>query len=289
MAGISAGGGRDGRRSKLPAWADYGAAAGPQPRCCAFLVSGLVVCASARTRSGDRILVYGALRLSARRSATRSTTPPTSSSPGSPSRSPSMPACSTSAARARPISAGSGSALVGLYLGWLPGVLSIPLAIAGGRAVRRRLGLHPRLAAGRRGSHVVITTIMFNFVAAALMTYLLVNVLIKPGPDRARRASPSPRRAGCRQLSGCSACSASISATPLNLSLRAGAALLRRGLAVHLAHRLGYELRVVGQSEPAARLCRHLAGRSIILAMTHLRRARRPDGAQRDPGRASTA
>ena len=33
----------------------------------------------------------------------------------------------------------------------------------------------------RRGSHVVITTIMFNFIASALMTYLLVNVLIAPG------------------------------------------------------------------------------------------------------------
>ena len=33
----------------------------------------------------------------------------------------------------------------------------------------------------RRGSHIVITTIMFNFLASALMVYLLVNVLIKPG------------------------------------------------------------------------------------------------------------
>ena len=32
-----------------------------------------------------------------------------------------------------------------------------------------------------RGSHIVITTIMFNFIAAALMVYLLVNVLIAPG------------------------------------------------------------------------------------------------------------
>ena len=40
-----------------------------------------------------------------RRSATRSTTPPTSSSPASRWRSPSMAGCSTSAARARPISA----------------------------------------------------------------------------------------------------------------------------------------------------------------------------------------
>ena len=52
------------------------------------------------------LLVVGRDRLARSRSATRSTTRPTSSSPASRSPSPSMPACSTSAARARPISAG---------------------------------------------------------------------------------------------------------------------------------------------------------------------------------------
>jgi simple sugar transport system permease protein len=33
----------------------------------------------------------------------------------------------------------------------------------------------------KRGSHVVITTIMFNFLAATLVVYLLVNVIGKPG------------------------------------------------------------------------------------------------------------
>ena len=42
--------------------------------------------------------------------------------------------------------------------------------------VRRALGLHPGVAAGALGSHVVITTIMFNFLAASLMVFLLVNV-----------------------------------------------------------------------------------------------------------------
>ena len=45
----------------------------------------------------------------------------------------------------------------------------------------------------RRGSHVVITTIMFNFIASALMTHLLVNVLIKPGQQspETREFAPS--------------------------------------------------------------------------------------------------
>jgi hypothetical protein len=44
-----------------------------------------------------------------------------------------------------------------------------------------------------RGSHIVITTIMFNFVAAALMVYLMVNVLIAPGSmtPQSRNFEPS--------------------------------------------------------------------------------------------------
>ena len=39
----------------------------------------------------------------------------------------------------------------------------------------------PAYLQAKRGSHIVITTIMFNFLAAALMVYLLVNVFRVPG------------------------------------------------------------------------------------------------------------
>ena len=39
----------------------------------------------------------------------------------------------------------------------------------------------PGYLQAKRGSHVVITTIMFNFIASALLAYLLVNVLKSPG------------------------------------------------------------------------------------------------------------
>ena len=39
----------------------------------------------------------------------------------------------------------------------------------------------PAYLQARRGSHVVITTIMFNFIASSLMVYLLVNVLRPQG------------------------------------------------------------------------------------------------------------
>ena len=58
-------------------------------------------------------------------------------------------------------------------------------AAAGHRSPRRcsaRLwALIPAYLQAKRGSHIVITTIMFNFIAAAMMVYLLVNVLNAAG------------------------------------------------------------------------------------------------------------
>jgi general nucleoside transport system permease protein len=69
----------------------------------------------------------------------------------------------------------------------------------GGRAVWRGLGGDSGLPAGARGSHIVITTIMFNFIAAALLNYLLVDVLRPQGrwtrpPPAFPKATPSCRR-----------------------------------------------------------------------------------------------
>ena len=96
-------------------------------------------------------------------------------------------------------------------------------------------GLIPGWLQARRGSHVVITTIMLNFVASALMTYLMVNVLIKPGQSAPESITfpetvwmPSLKRLlGLLGLD--------LGYAPVNLSLRAGAAVLRRHVAVRLA------------------------------------------------------
>ena len=76
---------------------------------------------------------------------------------------------------------GLGAALVAIYLAWLPWPLGILLAIVAAAVFGGVWGFIPGWLQARRGSHVVITTIMLNFVASALMTYLMVQVLIKPG------------------------------------------------------------------------------------------------------------
>src|SRR5215468_12427284 len=76
---------------------------------------------------------------------------------------------------------GLGVALVCLAAGAWPSLLVIPAAIVAAGAFGAAWAFLPGWLQARRGSHIVITTIMFNFIASSLMTYLLVNVLIKPG------------------------------------------------------------------------------------------------------------
>jgi simple sugar transport system permease protein len=64
---------------------------------------------------------------------------------------------------------------------FLPFILILPLGLAAGALFGAAWAFIPAYLQAKRGSHVVITTIMFNFIAAALMNYLLVNILIKPG------------------------------------------------------------------------------------------------------------
>lgn len=64
---------------------------------------------------------------------------------------------------------------------YLPAWVLIPIAIVAAALFGAAWAAVPAWLQAWRGSHVVITTIMFNFVAAALMVYLMVNVLIAPG------------------------------------------------------------------------------------------------------------
>ena len=77
---------------------------------------------------------------------------------------------------------GLGVALACLALDrYVPWWVTLPVAVLGAAAFGAAWAFIPALLQAKRGSHVVITTIMFNFIGAALMVYLLVNVLIVPG------------------------------------------------------------------------------------------------------------
>ncbi|MFD1383401.1 ABC transporter permease [Rhodanobacter aciditrophus] len=74
---------------------------------------------------------------------------------------------------------------VGLLCLWLdssmPLIIIAPLAIIGGAVFGAAWAYIPAYLQARRGSHIVITTIMFNFIASSLMVYLMVNWLKEEG------------------------------------------------------------------------------------------------------------
>jgi ABC-type uncharacterized transport system permease subunit len=75
--------------------------------------------------------------------------------------------------------AGLGAVLVALALDNTNWILVLPLSIAASAAIGGAWAFIPGFLQAKRGSHVVITTIMFNFIASALMVYLL-NYVLKP-------------------------------------------------------------------------------------------------------------
>lgn len=163
---------------------------------------------------------------------------------------------------------GLGAALVGIGLGdWHP-LASIPLAVLAAALLGGIWGWIPGWLQARRGSHVVITTIMLNFVAAAVMTYLLVNVLIRPGQSSPESVVFDERIWLPRLDTLVAPLGLDLGRSPANLSLLLA---LLCALAVWLLvwkSRQGYELRVVGRSEPAAVYAGIEPGRVVILAMS---------------------
>ena len=163
---------------------------------------------------------------------------------------------------------GLGSGLVALWLGdRAPLLVVLPFAIMAGAAFGAAWALIPAWLQARRGSHIVITTIMFNFIAAALMTYLLVNVLIKLGQQ-----SPESREFGANAFlpavhEVCAKIGITFSPSPWNLAF--AIALLAAALVWVLVWRTrwGYALRVAGQNQSAAVYAGISPSRIIIQAM----------------------
>jgi len=162
---------------------------------------------------------------------------------------------------------GLGAALVCLGLPGLPSWLLAPLAIGGAALFGAGWAAIPGWLQARRGSHVVVTTIMFNFIAYALMVYLLVNVLIAPGQMAPETRPFVPAAALPSMQAMLAALGLATAATPLNAAFLLALAALALAWAVIWHTRWGYALRVVGASPRAALYAGIDPGRQIVLAM----------------------
>ena len=87
---------------------------------------------------------------------------------------------------------GLGVALVALYIPWPHWTLALIGCTFGAAILGAAWAYIPAVLQAKRGSHIVITTIMFNFIAAALLNYILVNILRPPSSmDPATAAFPA--------------------------------------------------------------------------------------------------
>jgi simple sugar transport system permease protein len=168
---------------------------------------------------------------------------------------------------------GEGQAMVGglgvglAALAWsahLPGWAMVPVMVAAATLFGMAWAAVPAALQAWRGSHVVITTIMFNFIASALLSYLLVHVLKEPGnmTPESRAFAESARVPGMHELLG--ALGIAWPRTPLNTTV--GLAVMAAvGVHLLLRHtRAGYALRAVGFSPEAARYA-GMAPRRVVL------------------------
>ncbi len=142
-------------------------------------------------------------------------------------------------------------ALAGALIGmWLPGgtpwLLAIPLVAAAAALVGGGYGALPGALKARFGAHEVITTIMLNFVALALVNYLVATHFHEP-----ETLHTAPIIEGAR-LSRLGAFLPALHGSAANTALLW--ALGGAGLVAWLLFRtpLGYEIRAVGLSPPAA-------------------------------------
>ena len=148
----------------------------------------------------------------------------------------------------------------------MPFAALLPLALLAGMGFGAAWAFVPAWLQAYRGSHIVITTIMFNFLAAALMVYLLVNVLIAPGS-----MSPESREFGAATLPQMHEVLAplgvKLTATPLNLSVVLAAALCVFVWLLVWHTPFGFELRTTGHSATAAVYAGVRPRRIIVIAM----------------------
>ncbi|MGD8326602.1 MAG: ABC transporter permease [Sphingomonadales bacterium] len=158
---------------------------------------------------------------------------------------------------------GLGMALVALNFGNLPWVVLLPFTLIVGALFGAAWAFIPAYLQAKRGSHIVITTIMFNFIAAAFLTYFLAGPLKRPdgqAPESADFAQASWFPALHEVFQGLDRSPANLSIILAILACVAYWIFLKRTAG-------GYEIRVVGKNPEAANYAGISITKNIIIAM----------------------
>lgn len=163
---------------------------------------------------------------------------------------------------------GLGVALICLtFDSLLPWWLTFPLAIVASACCGALWAFIPALLQAKRGSHIVITTIMFNFIAASLMVYLLVGPL-KPMGSMAPQTRTFLEGGQLPKLNWVfEAMGFTIRSSPLNISFILALVCAFLVWLLIWRTRLGYEIRTQGHSPRAARYAGIGETRIVLITM----------------------
>ena len=165
--------------------------------------------------------------------------------------------------------AGLGVGLVCLALDRVvPWYITFPFAIAGAALFGAAWAFLPAYLQAKRGSHIVITTIMFNMIAASLMIYVLRDIL---KPEAAQEVKTRMLEAGAQlprlnwiiELFG----TAKIRSAPFNVSFLLALVMAYLVWLLIWRTKLGYVIRTFGFSQKAARYAGISEVRVTIIAM----------------------
>ncbi|MEZ5829834.1 MAG: ABC transporter permease [Dongiaceae bacterium] len=164
--------------------------------------------------------------------------------------------------------AGLGATLVILALdAYLPGILLIPLGLVAAIIFGAGWALVPAYLQAYRGSHIVITTIMFNFIASSLMVYIASDILRPPGEmvPSSREFAPSAYLPHVHDIAAW--LGFEMPSTPLNISIIWAAVCCVFVWVFIWRTRWGYAIRAVGLSPKAAVYAGISPSRVIMIAM----------------------
>ncbi|MCC1492842.1 ABC transporter permease [Cognatishimia sp. F0-27] len=149
---------------------------------------------------------------------------------------------------------GLGVALVCLFIPWPHWSLALLGATVGAALFGAAWAYIPALLQAKRGSHIVITTIMFNFIAAAVLNYVLVNMLRPTGAmEPATARFPEATFLPTFQDMFATADNPLFRGAPANVTFFIALLACVAVWILIWRTRLGYEIRAFGHSETAAR------------------------------------
>ncbi len=163
---------------------------------------------------------------------------------------------------------GLGVAIACLFIPWPHWTLALIGAMIMGGLFGAVWAAIPAWLQAKRGSHIVITTIMFNFIAAGLLNYMLVDVLkpvgaMEPATAKFPEATHLPSLNDVFLIFGLDL----FKRSPVNVSLFVALAACVGLWALIWKMKLGYQIRAFGHSEPAAKYAGISPTRMIMISM----------------------